>query len=43
MKPDNFISKMNNSLKTGRIDDELLSHEVRFIRSRYILKMIKNF
>ena len=43
MKPDNFISKMNNSLKTGRIDDELLSHEVRFIRSRYILKMIENF
>ena len=43
MKPENFISKINNSLKTGHVDDELLSHEVRFFRSKYILKMIENF
>ena len=42
MKPENFISIINNSLKTGQIDDKLLSHEVRFIRSRYILKMLEN-
>ena len=43
MKPENFISKINNSLKTGHFDDELLSYEVRFFRSKYILKMIENF
>ena len=42
MKPENFISIINNSLKTGQIDDKLLSHEVRFIRSKYILKMLEN-
>ena len=42
MKPENFISIINNSLKTGQVDDKLLSHEVRFIRSRYILKMLEN-
>ena len=36
MKPENFISKINKSLQTNRVDKDLLSHEARFIRSKYI-------
>ncbi len=42
MKPENFISKINKSLQTNRVEEDLLSNEVRFLRSRYILKMIGN-
>ncbi len=42
MKPENFISKINKSLQTNRVEEDLLSDEVRFLRSRYILKMIGN-
>ena len=42
MKPENFISKINKSLQTNQVEEDLLSHEARFIRSRYILKMIEN-
>ncbi len=42
MKPEDFISKVNHSLQTGNVDKDLLSHESRFLRSKYILKMIEN-
>ena len=42
MKPENFISKINKSLQTNRVDEDLLSHEARFLRSKYILKIIGN-
>ncbi len=42
MKPENFISKTNKSLQTNKVEEDLLSHEARFLRSRYILKMIGN-
>ena len=42
MNPENFISKINKSLQTNRVEEDLLSHEARFLRSRYILKIIEN-
>ena len=42
MKPEDFISKVNHSLQTGNVDKDLLSHESRFLRSKYILRMIEN-
>ena len=42
MTPEEFIRKINQSLKTGKIDDSLLKHETRFLRGKYLLKMVEN-
>ena len=42
MTPEEFIRKINQSLKTGEMDDSLLKHETRFLRGKYLLKIIEN-
>ena len=42
MTPEEFIRKINQSLKTGNMDDSLLKHETRFLRGKYLLKIIEN-
>ena len=42
MTPEEFIRKINQSLKTGNMDDALLKHETRFLRGKYLLKIIEN-
>tara|TARA_Y100000022_G_scaffold110579_1_gene95523 strand:- start:288 stop:1208 length:921 start_codon:yes stop_codon:yes gene_type:complete len=42
MKPNEFINIIKHSIDSGQIDEKLLSHEVRFFRGRYILKVMEN-
>ena len=42
MTPEEFIRKINQSLKTGQMDDGLLKHETRFLRGKYLLKIMEN-
>ena len=42
MKPNEFINIIKHSIKSGQIDEKLLSHEARFFRGRYILKAMEN-
>ena len=42
MTPEEFIRKINHSLKSGNMDDELLKHETRFLRGKYLLKIMEN-
>ena len=41
MTPEEFIRKINQSLKTGHMDDGLLTHETRFLRGKYLLKIME--
>ena len=42
MKPDEFLQRVNKSLKKGELDHNLLTHENKFMRSKYLFKMIEN-
>lgn len=42
MGPEEFLKKINKSLRSGQIDNELLEHDTRFLRGKYLLKMIEN-
>ena len=42
MGPEEFLKKINKSLKFGHIDTDLLEHDTRFLRGKYLLKMIEN-
>jgi len=42
MEPEEFLKKINKSLKFGHIDNDLLQHDTRFLRGRYLLKMMEN-
>ena len=42
MKPDEFLKKINSSIKTGELNNDLLKHENKFMRSKYLFKMIEN-
>lgn len=42
MEPEEFLKKINKSLKSSQIDNELLEHDTRFLRGKYLLKMIEN-
>ena len=42
MNPDEFLKKINHSIKTGELSNDLLKHEHKFMRSKYLFKMIEN-
>lgn len=42
MTPEEFIRKINQSLKTGKMDNVLLKHDTRFLRGQYLLKIMEN-
>lgn len=42
MKPKEFLEKINQSLKTGNLENDLLTHENKFLRSKYLFKMVEN-
>ena len=42
MGPEEFLKKINKSLKFGQIDNDLLEHDTRFLRGKYLLKMMEN-
>ena len=42
MNPDEFLKKVNHSIKTGELNNDLLKHENKFMRSKYLFKMIEN-
>ena len=42
MEPEEFLKKINKSLKSSQIDNELLKHDTRFFRGKYLLKIMEN-
>ena len=42
MEPEEFLKKINKSLKSSQIDNELLEYDTRFLRGKYLLKMMEN-
>ena len=42
MTPEEFIKRVNQSITNNQMDDSLLSDETRFLRGKYLLKIIEN-
>ena len=42
MTPEEFIKRVNQSITNNQMDNLLLSDETRFLRGKYLLKIIEN-